>query len=119
MNPSPALGYPRCVSEGTHLTTTNATAVFAADEGIVGVIAIRIANITGGAVTATVGWYDASASTTYVLNYQCSVAANDDLTIEPSGGLWLETGDEVRVTAGSGNALDVIVTAYASPARNR
>lgn len=107
-----------CRLLGTSLTTTNNTAVFTApDNGYDQIIGVRIANITAIDATASVRWFDSSANVSFCILFQHTVPAN--------GAIWLpleafapDTGDELRVQAGTANALDVITSIAELPGRS-
>jgi hypothetical protein len=107
-----------CRILGTSLTTTNNTAVYTAPSvGYVQVIGVRISNITALDATASVRWFDSSANVSFCLTFQHTVPAN--------GAVWLpleafapDASDEIRVQAGTANALDVIVSITESPGRS-
>lgn len=102
-------------SYGAKITTTGVTTVFTAQPKTPSVaIGVNLCNIDGtSAVDATVSWYDLSATTTYFIASTKSVAADnrEHITFEVA----LEPGDEIRVTAGAANDLDVIVTVVETP----
>lgn len=105
-------------TEGAILTGTSATTVYTVASAFSVLTSINVANTTGSAVNATVGWYDASATATYQLTGTTSIAANGSLFIEFEAGFQLAEDDEIRVTAGTGNALHVAVTAYEQAGRS-
>lgn len=100
----------RVTPTGTILTTTGLTTCFTAGEVYSNLIGVWLANISGAPVTATVGWYDADAGagTTFYLCFQYPVSANGLFIPEPRG-FGLDPDDEIRVTAGTANALHCIV----------
>lgn len=96
------------VAVGKRLTTTAETTIYAASRGMRPCLdTLNIANVTGADVTATVRWYDASAATSFTLVMTVSIAAAARLTIADVP-LSLREDDELRVTAGTADALDVI-----------
>lgn len=107
-----------CRILGTSLTTTNNTAVFTAPEDNYDqVIGVRVANITASDATVSVRWFDSSANASFCLIFQHTVPAN--------GAVWFpleafapDTSDELRVQAGTANALDVITSIAELPGRS-
>ncbi len=101
----------RLKTEKTKLSTTLPTAVYLAkDRTRPVIVGIRITNSSAGAVTATVALHDAAAAGDFLLTGTVSIAAGD--TLELSGmPLALLDNDAIKVTAGAGHALDVVVTA--------
>jgi hypothetical protein len=70
---------------------------------------IRICNVSGGAVTATVVNADASVGASINLTNVLSIAANTAVEIL-SQPLILEDSDALKVTASAGGALHVIIS---------
>jgi hypothetical protein len=105
----------RVKSYGKKLTDTSTTAVFTAVAGTQSVVlAVNLANIDGtSAVDATVEWFDKSANLSYRVTSTDSVAADNREAIEFP--IALDPEDEIRVTAGAANDLDVIVTVVETP----
>ena len=70
---------------------------------------IRICNVTGGAVTADVVNTDASVGSDINITSVLSIGANTatEVLTQP---LVLEDSDVIKVTAGSGGALHVIIS---------
>lgn len=101
----------------TILTTTSATAVFTAKDNTSPlVLLVNIANVTGSGATAKVELYDSSATTSYTILPTTTVAANTAELIKDVP-LALDSGDEIRVTAGTSNALHVTITAMVRTGR--
>lgn len=101
----------RLKTEKTKLTTTLPTSVYLAkDRSRPVVVGIRITNSSAGAVTAAVALYDAAAVGDFPLTGTVSIAANDTLELSDMP-LALLDNDAIKVTAGTANALDVVVTA--------
>ena len=94
---------------GTKLTTTGATSVFTCSDRKARISGIMVANASAGAVVVTVEWYDSSATTSYRIWYQGSVAANSYVHFAPPE-LWIMQSDEIRVTAGTANTIEVVAT---------
>jgi hypothetical protein len=105
----------RVKSYGAKLSTTGVTTVFTAQEGTQAVVvAINLSNIDGtSSVDATVEWYDLSVTTSFRITSTDAVAADAREYIEFP--IALDPGDEIRVTAGAANDLDVIVTVVETP----
>ncbi len=100
----------RIRSYGKKIADTLANTCFTAKDKTQSVVlAVSLANIDGtSAVDATVAWFDTSASATFYIAWTKSVAADGREQIEFP--VALDPGDEIRVTAGAANDLDVIVT---------
>lgn len=102
----------RLNTEKTILATTSATDVYTSHTRLAArIIGIRLANTTGSAVTAVVEQYDATDTTSYKLTGTVSIAANASEEISFNVPVALRDNDEIRVTAGTGNALHCFVTA--------
>tara|TARA_B100001248_G_C27289080_1_gene411539 strand:+ start:143 stop:499 length:357 start_codon:yes stop_codon:yes gene_type:complete len=71
---------------------------------------IRICNVSGGAVTADVVNTDASVGSSLNITSVLSIAANTAVEIL-SQPMVLEDSDAIKVTAGAGGALHVIISA--------
>ena len=97
------------VSFGTKLTGTTATSVFTNSDKKARITAIMIATTSVEAETATIDWYDSSATTSYRILYQGEVLPFGYVHVEPPE-MWLMQNDEIRVTASTANKLEVIVT---------
>jgi hypothetical protein len=108
---------------GTKLTTTNATAVYTnANKSAQKGLALNIVNTSAGAITVTVAWYDASATTAYAIVSGFSLGANTTMPgdiLRMLGDIRLDLSDEIRVTASGANTIEVIVsvTDFQSPGR--
>lgn len=100
----------RVTPTGTVLTTTALTTVYTARKTYDNLVGVWLVNITAAPVLATVGWFDADVGggTTFYLAYQFPVSANGLFIPEPRG-FGLDPADEIRVTAGTANALHCIV----------
>jgi hypothetical protein len=108
----------KSLTTGTKLTTTNATAVYVnTNQKGISTKGVRcfICNTDASARTATVEWFDRTANVSYALYSAYSIAANTTLSIELdalefAGGVASGTdGDELRVTAGTADTLQVVV----------
>lgn len=101
----------RLKSEKMSLATTAQTTVYSANDRVRPVVVgLRLTNTTGSTVSVTVALYDAVAASDFQLTGTVSLAANQSL--EPvTLPLALLDNDSIKVTAGTGNALDVVVTA--------
>lgn len=103
---------------GKKLTGTSATAVYTNASGRPAKgIGMRIANTTSSAVTVTIAWYDsqnvsgAGSATAYAMLSGYSLPANQMLDLDLMG-MRMSNADELRVTAGTGNALEVTTTVF-------
>lgn len=105
-----------CRLIGAHLTSTSDTTLFMA-KGYTQVIGIRLTNITGSDATATVGWFNDDANESYRLLFQHVVPANSQVWL-PLEAFALDEDDEIRVQAGTANALDVILSIVEVPGRS-
>lgn len=103
-------------SVGAKLTTTNDTTIFTVT-GYTQVVGIRCANITSSAATVTVSWYSNADTTAYRLVYQQSIPGNL-YAYFPLEGFGVSAGDEIRVQAGTANAIDVVLTVVEVPGRS-
>lgn len=101
----------RLKTEKTKLSTTaQTTAYLAKDRARPVVVGMRITNFSAGAVAANVALYDAAAASDFQLTGTVTIAANDVLELAGMP-LALLDNDAIKVTAGTANALDVVVTA--------
>jgi len=105
-----------CRLIGAHLTTINNTTVFTA-AGYVQVIGIRLANITGAAAVATASWFSATQNDQFRLLFQHAVPANGQIWL-PLEAFSLNQNDQIRVQAGTANAIDVILAISEIPGRS-
>lgn len=105
-----------CRLVGTHLTTTSNTAVFTAT-GYSQVIGLWLGNITAVNATATVKYFSNAAASEYVILFQHTVRGNYGLWV-PTEAFSLNASDEIRVQAGTANAIDVIVSVAEIPGRS-
>ena len=100
-------------SYGSKLTTTAATAVYTRPTTIrakTRISTMWICNTDSVARSFTLEWYDVSAGVSFRILKSYVLAPNIAVSVEfPS--LWIDKGDEIRVTAGTANTLEVIVTA--------
>lgn len=106
----------KTLTAGTKLSTTNATAVYTnTNQKGVSTKGVRcfICNTDSSARLATVAWYDKSANVAYAIYSGFSIAANSTLSIDLDGMQFAggsgASGDELRVTAGTSNTLEVTV----------
>ena len=107
------------IAYGTKLTTTAATAVFTAPPDVRSRVSmIWICNTDTVTRAVTIEWYDLSATTSFRFEKSFNLAGSSSLTIEPPA-MWLPSGDEIRVTAGTANTLEAIVTAEAYSGRSQ
>ncbi len=110
------------VTKGTKLSTTAATAVYANTVANGGSTTsatkldnCTICNVSAGGVTVVVSFYDLSATTAYAIYSGGTLAANTTLSIERV--LSFNPGDELRVTAGTADTLEVLVTTTMAASR--
>lgn len=99
------------VSPKVKLTTTAATALYTTPDTVAlskGVM-LRLANTTGSAATIAWAFYDASETVTYTLYSAKSLAGLAEIEFDLHG-MAFEPGDELRVTAGTANAITAIAT---------
>jgi hypothetical protein len=97
---------------GAALTTSSADIVTnsAASGKVFKVNAILVANVDGTAnADATVGFYDASATTTYKIAHTITVPADATLDVL-SKALYLEEGDKITALASASSDLEIIVS---------
>ena len=73
------------------------------------VLGLAIANKTSAAVTVKVQFGDTSASTTHQLLEDVSIPANTTLETLAGQKYILESTDVLKVQAGTGSALDVVL----------
>lgn len=95
-------------AEFVDLTTTNETTMYTAASQFAIVHKVHVANTTGSAANITISIQDASESTKFDWITAKPVPANDVLDFDLEFNLAQD--DEVRVTAGTGNALHVGLT---------
>ena len=73
------------------------------------VLGLAIANKTTAAVSVQVQFSDSSASTTHQLLENVSIPANTTLETLAGQKYILEAGDALKVKAGTGSAIDVVM----------
>ena len=73
------------------------------------ILGLAIANKTTAAVTVKVQFTDSSASTTHQLLENVSIPANTTLETLAGQKYILEAADSLKVQAGTGSALDVVL----------
>jgi len=73
------------------------------------ILGLAIANKTTAAVTVKVQFTDSSASTTHQLLEDVSIPANTTLETLAGQKYILEAADSLKVQAGTGSALDVVL----------
>lgn len=71
---------------------------------------VNIYNTTAGVVTSTVSVYDSSATTTGIWNTSSVAATTQERVLQDGEVINLEAGDKLIINAGTGTALDVIVS---------
>lgn len=95
-------------AEFTDLTTTTETTIYTAPDVWTYLHKLHVSNVTGSAATITVSIYDDSETTLFSWVTTKSVPANDLMDFELD--FQLAEGDEVRVQAGTADALEVALT---------
>ncbi len=105
-----------CRLVGAHLTATTNSTVFKA-VGYIQVIGLRLTNITSTDTTATVSWYSAGARDQYRLLFQHIIPANGQIWL-PLEAFALNENDEIRIQAGTANALDLVLSISEVPGRS-
>lgn len=97
------------LTTGTKLSTTNATGCFTnPQQQPAKLIDASICNTSASAVDITVAFYDASATTAYARYSGYSLAAKTTLILG-EGTMTFAKDDELRVTAGTINTIEVLV----------
>jgi hypothetical protein len=99
---------------GAALTTSSADIVTnsAASNKVFKVNSIRVANVNGGAsADVTVGFYDASTTTTYRLAFTVNVPADASLVVlDKDAQIYLEEGDKITALASVNSFLEIVVS---------
>lgn len=103
-------------SIGKRITTTSVTTIYTAT-GYAQALGIRCAAIGGTASTVTVEWYNIKDNLTYRLIQAGDIPAKF-AAYYALDGFGLDAGDEIRVTAGGANTVDVILTLAEIPGRS-
>lgn len=93
---------------GTDLTTTSATSVYTCPVTTFSVVSISLCNRTASAVTVRIALTSSGSTpaTTDYLEYDSSLSANGVLE---RTGIVMSAGNQLVVTAGTGNAVTAIV----------
>jgi len=73
------------------------------------ILGVALANKTGNSVTVQVQFADTSASTTHQLLENVSIPGNTTLEVLQGQKYILETGDILKVQAGTASAIDVVL----------
>lgn len=102
-------------SIGKRITTAAVTSIYTAT-GYAQVLGIRCAAIGGTASTVTVEWFNSRDNVTYRLIYQGTIPANF-AAYYSLDGFALDASDEIRVTCGGANTVDVVLTIAEIPGR--
>ena len=98
---SDALGKPSVTSkQAIYTQPTDGQAV---------ILSLRATNSSGSPVNLTLHFYDISKTTEAEI-YPITAAADGTTTLIDMGGLTLDPGDELRATAGTADALDLVLT---------
>lgn len=103
-------------SIGAKLTATTDTTIFTVT-GYTQIVGIRCVNVTAVAATVTVSWYSAADLAAYRLAFEQSIPGNLYAYL-PLEGFGVSAGDEIRVQAGTANAIDVVLTVVEVPGRS-
>lgn len=93
---------------GKHLTTTSQTTIYTQESGVSYADHINFANITASAATARLHVTVSADSDTYALFYDVSVPAGGLVRVDL--GYALNKDDAIKATAGTANALDVVLS---------
>lgn len=97
------------ISIGAKLGTATGTVIYTAPRPALPVIdSINLANSTGANVVATITWYDASTTTAYTI-FSGPVPLTGRLAIADIA-IQLREGDQIRASAASAPAIDMIMT---------
>lgn len=103
------------------LTATTATAVYTVPAGsAVKLASVSVANVTASTVTVTVGLVPSggTADGTHEVLHAYPLAAGDTIShkdvLSALDGAFLDAGAALTVTAGTANAVDVVVTGAVS-----
>jgi hypothetical protein len=102
---------------GTQITTTSETTCYsvASPQKWAHVSSIRAINKDTTGRSITVSWVDAApTTTTFRLMYATPIQAGAHAVIDFPDGLVLRTGDQIRATADTSNAFDLLVTVIES-----
>jgi hypothetical protein len=93
---------------GVDITTTGATSVYTCPVTTFSVVSVSICNRTASAVTVSLALTTTGSTpaTTDYLEFGASLSANG---VVERTGIVMSAGNELVVTAGTGNALSVIV----------
>ena len=93
---------------GVDITTTGATSVYTCPVTTFSVVSVSICNRTASAVTVNLALTatGATPATTDYLEFGASLSANG---VVERTGIVMSAGNQLVVTAGTGNALSVIV----------
>jgi hypothetical protein len=93
---------------GVDITTTSATSVYTCPTSTFGVVSVSICNRTASAVTVRLALTSTGSTpaTTDYLEYDSSLSANGVLE---RTGIVMTAGNQLVVTAGTGNAVSVVV----------
>lgn len=99
---------------GTDLTTTAATSVYTCPITTFSVVSVSICNRTALAVTVNVALTTTGSTpaTTDYLEFGSSLSANGVLE---RTGIVMSAGNQLIVTAGTGNAVSVVVVGIETP----
>jgi hypothetical protein len=100
----------RYVNAAASLTTTSSTTIYTVPGGCSALVqSIVIANEDSVTRTATAEFYDSSATSTFTLIKDAGVPTASSLNMIDRPFV-LEAGDQIRVTAGTANVMDVLAS---------
>lgn len=104
-------------SIGKRITTTSVTTIYTV-ANYAQALGIRVAAIGGTASTVTVEWFCFRDTQSYRLIQNGQIPANF-AAYYSLDGFTLDAKDEIRVTAGGANTIDVILTVAEIPGRSQ
>lgn len=105
-------------SIGKRITTTAVTPIYVVPATAYSqVLGIRCASIGATASTVTVEWFNSRDNLTYRLIFQGQIPANF-AAYYALDGFAMNANDEIRVTAGGANTVDVVLTIAEIPGRS-
>lgn len=102
---------------GAKLGTVVGAVIYTADRRSPVLDAISLANSTAAAVVATVAWYDASAALAFTI-FSGPVPLNGRVPIADIA-IQMKDGDQIRASAASAPAVDMIITLSEPVGRNQ
>lgn len=101
----------RPVSVGVNPTAGVLTTVYTVPTGYYAKFTVMYIHNTGGSTKhITVQWIDSSASATYDILTQYTLAAKNYLQFDGNAYIVLEEGDSIKITTESGSSFSFIAT---------